>query len=179
MEELKAQLETLHAESFGWALCCCRRDRHRAEEVLQEAYLKVLSGKARHGGEGAFKTWLFAVIRLTARDEARRHWLRQLRLIRAAKPEATTAPYVPSDSAALTKALDALPARQRQTLHLVFYQELSIAQAAGVMGISIGSARTHYERGKAALRQALAGQNFFDEETDHGSGRQKAALSVL
>jgi RNA polymerase sigma-70 factor (ECF subfamily) len=37
----------------------------------------------------------------------------------------------------------------------VFYQDLSIAEAAGVVGVAVGTARTHYERGKARLRQML------------------------
>jgi RNA polymerase sigma factor (sigma-70 family) len=55
----------------------------------------------------------------------------------------------------LIAALKQLPARQRDVLHLVFYQELTIAAAADVIGVSIGSARVHYERGKARLRQIL------------------------
>ncbi len=50
--ELKAELETLHSASFGWALSCCRRDRGEAEDVLQTVYLKILEGKARFRGEG-------------------------------------------------------------------------------------------------------------------------------
>ena len=43
-------------------------------------------------------------------------------------------------------------------LHLVFYQDLTIADAAEILGVSVGSARTHYERGKAQLRRLL-GEN--------------------
>ena len=53
------------------------------------------------------------------------------------------------------QALAELPKRQRETLHLVFYQDLSVAEAAEVMNISIGSARRHYERGKKRLRESL------------------------
>ncbi|HYU52111.1 MAG TPA: sigma factor, partial [Gemmatimonadaceae bacterium] len=77
--QLDSELEDLHAESFGWALACCGRDREEAEEVLQSAYLKVFAGKARFDGRSTFRTWLFGVIRLTAAEERRRNIVRRLR----------------------------------------------------------------------------------------------------
>ena len=162
--ELKAELETLHSASFGWALNCCRRDRAEAEEVLQTVYLKILEGKARFRGEASLKTWLFAVIRKTAIGEHRKSILRKLRW--SDDSEATTTLVSPleqpgvafekSETQALFQsAMKSLPRRQREALHLVFYQDLSLSEAAEVMGISIGSARQHYDRGKKRLREYL------------------------
>jgi RNA polymerase sigma-70 factor (ECF subfamily) len=57
----------------------------------------------------------------------------------------------------LRAALTRLSPRQRDVLHLVFYQDLTIEEAAELLRISLGSARTHFERGKARLREHLQG----------------------
>jgi RNA polymerase sigma factor (sigma-70 family) len=182
--ELKAELERLHSTSFGWALSCCRRDRSEAEEVLQTVYLKILEGKARFRGESSLKTWLFAVIRKTAATEYRRKLLRGLRLLpeldepkeRIAPEESPTKTFERSElQNHFQSALKNLPKRQREALHLVFYEDLSLREAADVMGVSIGSARQHYERGKKRMRENLA-----QMEVGYGNnwGRQETQSAV-
>jgi RNA polymerase sigma-70 factor (ECF subfamily) len=162
-DELTALLEQHHAASFGWALGCCRRDHSEAEDVLQIVYLKVLEGKARFNGTSSFKTWLFAVIHKTAADQRRRHLVRALTLLKAGGQEAPGARADrPDDSTyrseiqvVFRRALARLATRQREALELVFYHDLNLQEAAAVMGVSLGSARTHYDRGKKRLRQLL------------------------
>jgi RNA polymerase sigma factor (sigma-70 family) len=160
--ELRAQLEQCHPLSYGWALSCCGHDRTEAADVLQTVYLKVLQGGARFDGRAAFKTWLFAVIRNTAAAERRHHWLRRLKWA-ASSPTAADLQPAPQTAGieraerrqAIESALARLPRRQQEVLHLVFYQDLSLTEAAAAMGLGIGSARTHYARGKRRLRELL------------------------
>jgi RNA polymerase sigma factor (sigma-70 family) len=157
---LEDDLAALHLASFGWALAVCRGERAEAEDVLQSAYLKVLDGHARFAGGSTFKTWLFAVIRRTAAERRRTRWLRLTALRRWLSGLAEPAPVPDPERLVcgaermqrLRDSMRILPARQCEILHLVFYQELSLEQAAQAMGVSVGSARTHYHRAKVRLR---------------------------
>ena len=175
---MREQLEEIHQASYGWAMSCCSRDQSEAEVVLQTVYLKILEGKARFDGKSSFKTWLFSVIRRTAADRRRRKILSRLRLVgygsntdeisSAERPDETI--YRSQLQEIFGRALADLPARQREVLQLVFYHDFTIAGAAEVMGVSLGAARTHYERGKARLRRWMEESKVVHES---GFGRKQ------
>lgn len=160
--ELRKSLAELHSASFAWARTCCR-SRELAEEVLQSVYVRVLDGRAPYAGRSSFRTWLFAVIRNAARDELRKGWWsRVLRLevealAQAAGPARSdfAGGLEQDELARIRGAIERLPTRQRQVAHLVFYEDLSIAGAAEVMSVSVGTARRHYARAKKSLRTLL------------------------
>jgi RNA polymerase sigma factor (sigma-70 family) len=162
--ELRLELIARHRDAFAWALNCCHRNRTDAEDALQETYLKVLDGRARFDRRSTFTTWLFGVLRLTAADQRRRRFLHDLVSGRAVAEDSFREPAPSADvgldrahrRASLEQALAALPRRQREVVLLVFYHELTVEDAARVMSIGVGSARQHYARGKAHLREALA-----------------------
>ena len=165
--DLDQELSRHHRAAFGWALACCRWDRTAAEDVLQNAYLKLVDGRARFDGHAQFRTFLFGVIRRTASEERRRRAIRATLTLASLRGNSAAESIPPSgldpimldeSSRELVAALERLSSRQRQVLHLVFYQDLTISDAASVLGISVGSARVHYERGKAQLRRIL-GEN--------------------
>lgn len=165
--DVRAALQALHASSFGWALACCRRDAREAEDVLHTTYLKVLDGRARFDGRSSFKTWLFGVIRMTAREQRRRTrtWFARISdglLQQIEAGDLRDDVELGERAAAVRQALHALPHRQREVVELVFRHGLSVEEAAQAMGVGIGSARTHYARGKARLRQRLKAAGFGD-----------------
>ncbi len=164
----RSDLVAHHAASWGWALACTAGDRDEAETVLQTCYVKVLDGSARFDGRSAFRTFLFGVIRNVAAARRRKRFFERALLLR----HASTAPSRPSgtdpgrddEALAVRQALARLAARQREVLHLVFYEELTIEEASRALGIGVGSARTHYERGKRKLRTILGAE---------GTGRER------
>lgn len=163
-DDLEARLAELHVAGFGWACSCCAWNEADAEDVLQDAYLKVISGKASFDGRSGFRTWLFGVIRYTALERSRRartmsEFRERLATEVAAEAEAGVPPEDDGESDERTRLLQAalrsLADRQREVVHLVFYEGMTIGEAAEVMAISIGSARVHYHRAKKRLRAML------------------------
>jgi len=165
-EQLLDALQPLHAGAFTWAVVCCRGDTAMAEDALQEAYVKVVMGKAKFGDSSALKTWWFGVVRFTALEQLRkaRRWQRAVlslfeRLSAGSvgeKGDLEGSVRASPDGWGLAFALRQLPARQAEILHLVFQQENSLTEAATVMEISVGSARQHYDRAKKKLRKLLS-----------------------
>ncbi len=138
----------LTRESYLWARQCCSYNDEHAKEVIQMAYLKLLEGKATYNGKANLKTWFFAVIRFTALD-----YLKQLPnylSIEDLELKVVDSCEVPSDN--YLEILTQLPQRQQQVLLLVFYHNLKLHEVADVLNISIGSVRTHYDRGKKKLK---------------------------
>ena len=139
-------------------MTCCGDDRSLAEDVLQTSYLKVLDGRARFDGRSAFRTWLFSVIRNTARDVWRSSWWRRRESLAETQVPAT--PGADDDGGldleAVAQAIKLLPQRQAQVLLLVFGHGMTVSESAEVLRISRGSAATHLHRGKERLRAQLS-----------------------
>ena len=151
----RSALEAIHSQVYGWALSRCDFDRATAEDLMQQAYVELLRGKARFDNKSSLKTFVFGVVQNLARSRYRRLATR-LRLVRQYLPEEEVAvDQEPATDAGVWRAVRALPARQRDIIELVFCRELTVNEASRIMGVTEGTGRVHYDRAKKALRARL------------------------
>ncbi len=140
-----------HTEAYLWARQCCGFDDEAAKDVLQMVYLKILEGKAKYNEKAEVKTWVFSVIRNTAVDYLKsRKALYPLDIVKAKAEESDTVEY--EDYQAI---IQRLPERQRQVMLLVFYHGRTLENVAKILELGIGTVRTHYNRGKKALKKLI------------------------
>ena len=151
----RSALEAIHGQVFGWALSRCNYNQAVAEDLVQQAYVELLTGKARFDGASSLQTFVFSVVQNLARGRYRRHAMR-LRLADKAAPESDVAqPEEPAEHQDLWQAVQALPQRQRDIVELVFCRDMTIEEASRVMGVTTGTGRAHYDRAKKALKKRL------------------------
>ena len=135
-------------------------NREDAEDVVQEVFLATVRSRKRMGEVRDLAAYLFAALhRAAARCANRRP-----RLLRIASMavEAIAAPVAceTSDcphSQRLQQAIHALPEAQREVLTLKIDGELTFAQIAQVVGVSLSTASSRYQYALKKLRSSLVG----------------------
>ncbi|MGH8992211.1 MAG: RNA polymerase sigma factor [Acidimicrobiia bacterium] len=128
-----------------------------AEEIVQDAYVKLHGALPRLRRPEAALAYLRTTVVNLARSRLRRYRVarRHPPLPPPPGPGAEEEAVVSEDHREVLVALDALPRRQRECLVLRFYLGLSEADIAAALSLSTGSVKTHTSRGLAALTARL------------------------
>ncbi len=153
----RSALEAIHDQVFGWALSRCNYDRAAAEDLVQQSYVELLTGKAKFEERSTLKTFVFAVIQNLAKSRYRRMASR-MRLVTAMAQDAGGEPAAETtavENPAVWLAVQRLPQRQRDIIELVFCRDMTVENASRVMGVTTGTGRVHYDRAKKTLRARL------------------------
>lgn len=140
-------------------------DRARAEDLCQDAFLRVVKASATWEERATFKTWLFTIARNLASDEARRNVFRRTDDLDAEGGAAATEPSgdpSPDRVAAsaelrpkLEAALAALPAEQREVFLLREHAGLRFPEIAAVTGTPENTVKSRMRYALEGLRQRL------------------------
>jgi RNA polymerase sigma-70 factor (ECF subfamily) len=157
--------ERLSGRHYGWALGFAERmlgTRDEAEDLVQTAFLRVWQGAARWQPTARFSTWLYRVLYNLCMDRFRARRADGQPIDEAvAETVADPAPGGEERVSGLQRAarvrsaMAALPERQRAALVLCYYEELSQAEAAQLLGVSEGALESLLSRGRATLRKRL------------------------
>jgi RNA polymerase sigma-70 factor (ECF subfamily) len=128
------------------------RDRGRAEDLAQEAFLRAYRGLPLWRRDAAFSTWLFAVATNLYRSELRRHPARTVSIEDVAC--ASDGGLAEENrSQALRSAILALPAKYRDPIILFYFHEMDIAAAARSLDLPPGTVKARLSRGREILRE--------------------------
>ena len=147
------ELYDRHAERVYRFSISLVRNTHLAEEVLQETMLTVWKSGASFRGASKATTWILGIARNQAHSLLRREKKGE-RLPEDPKGEPDPAEVAEID-VRVTRALQTLSSEQQEVLHLVFYEEMSLADAAAVLGIPEGTVKSRLFYARKALAKEL------------------------
>ena len=154
----------------------CSGDSEEAQDLTQEALLKVFRNIKGFRGDSSFYTWFYRIVVNTCLDGRRRRRRRERifslwrpgqrgeelsREVFEEQPDTGEGnnPMTVLSGKELTreirKALMSLPERQRVIFQLKVFQEMSISEIALVIGSAEGTIKSHLFRATHSLRAAL------------------------
>lgn len=135
------------------------RDRGRAEDMAQEAFLKIFQQLGRFRGDSAFSTWMFSVALNVYRSSLRRRALPSVPLDAVAEMVGRSAPQLALEEAQreelVRRAVAALPPRYRDALTVFYFKDRDLAETARILGVPEGTAKALLHRGRKLLHRKL------------------------
>ncbi len=149
---------------YAYLLSRGGNDAALAEELTQQTFIAAVQGRSTFDGRSDTVTWLCAIarhkladhFRVLERDERRRTRM-ELREIRMDSFQ-HHAPEL-DDRAAIAEALGSLPAAQRAVLAFVVLDDLPVAEAARLMGKSVGATQSLLYRAREGFRRAYGAES--------------------
>jgi RNA polymerase sigma-70 factor, ECF subfamily len=140
--------------NMAWRYC---RDRGRAEEMAQEAFLRAWRGLAGWRRESSFSTWLFALAANVFRSELQRFPVVNVPLEDVAEPAGPATQHESlagkQSDEAVRRAVLALPHRYREPVVLYYFHEMDVAAASRTMRLPEGTVKARLARGRELLRK--------------------------
>ena len=160
-----ADFVTHHADRLCRTAYLMCGDWSRAEDVTQEALLKLYRSWPRLRDRGSIATYSRKVLLSVLIDGMRRRSSRELTgadALVADTPEPVDAVAGVEDRMLVVRALGALPPRQRACIVLRFFAQLSVDETAEALDCRPGTVKSQTARGLDALRHALASAGITD-----------------
>lgn len=152
--DIQAAFEAHRARVYRWAFGLCRRHEEAADAV-QETFARMIQARPTLRGDAEAIAWLRRVAQRVIIDRWRAARTRSVHERRAPDPHPVPPRNDAEECHALRAALLELSPQQVAVVIAKFYDDLTFEQIADELGISTPTAKTHYIRAIAALRNQL------------------------
>lgn len=137
-----------------------------ADDLAQEAFARTWEVLHRFDGTSSLRTFICGVAfqywRRARRSQSRRE-ARETAYADLSETQTDEPPERAAQRLALRRAMEELPEDQRAALALCLGQEFTHAEAAEILGLPLGTVKSHVNRGRARLQAALGVTGASDE----------------
>lgn len=137
-------------------------DMGRAEDAVQESFIKAFQKLESFEGRSSFKTWLVQIAVNTSKNKRRERREEELtEQMAEASVEATAETDMSQEDlkGIVGEEVQRLPEKQRMALWLRIFEDLSFKEIAAVMECPYDTAKANYRHGLLKLKDRLVDQN--------------------
>lgn len=140
------------------------KDVHTAEDIFQDVFIKVNQKLSTFEGNSSIKTWIIRITINTCKDYLKSAWNRRVVPMMEYQEDAIISEsdydeVEKQDTNNLVKqTVLSLPEKYRDVVLCVYFQEMTITEAAQTLGIAEGTAKSRLSRARLRLKEVLEGR---------------------
>lgn len=149
-DEYIEQLVKTHSNSMLKAAFALLRNRDDAEDIVQEAFMKLMEKKPRFNDDEHAKAWLLRVTINLSKNMLKAS-------SRKNKSETEEISYTENESDGVLFCVMKLEENYRTVIHLYYYEGYSIKEIAAILKLPSATVGTRLKRGRSKLKKMLEG----------------------
>ena len=153
-------LATQHASDFYRTAVRIVLDHAQAQDVVQEASIKIWKGLPAFQGRSKFSTWAYRIVVNEALASLRKSNRQHVALedLQIGQPDS---PYFEADEILKTlyQALSMLPEKQRLTFQLRYFDEKPYTEISEILGTSVGGLKANYHHAVERIKLEMSRLN--------------------
>lgn len=136
-------------------------DTHLAEDIFQDVFLKVSQKLHTFHGESSIKTWIIRITINTSKDYLKSAWKQKVTTITELHENTLmgedqySSVEQKEDNQALRKTVMELPDKYKDIILCVYFHDMTINEAAKILHIAEGTAKSRLSRAKEKLKLRL------------------------
>ena len=140
------------------------KDMHMAEDIFQDVFIKVNQKISTFEGNSSVKTWIIRITINTCKDYLKSAYSRRVVPMMEYQEDAIISEsdydeVEKQDTKELIKkAVLSLPSKYKDLVLCVYFQEMSLTEAAKVLNIAEGTAKSRLSRARQKLKLILEGR---------------------